>query len=774
MHRLAFAVVLSGVALLAACSPIAQPNNEASATNPSAATPSAAESAAAAIPSVAAQPDATSPTRPAGIARLGLLTDPLPLPLSVAADATDAPKSLAKRVKAGDENALPALLAALQASGIAVVGANDELLLRPNLPWQGLSVKSWEVRLLLANVLPERTVTMSLPQFADVLRAIPELNGPAIDRYLVDDIRALARGTSSPKQFWARFIVELGRDGAAIDENDLLTATDLTQLRLNGLQASLILRRLSLDVLMLSGRAKRSGVPHVMASRAASGSAESLPCTMTDNEQTILEIASFATKAAVDGFKVFDLGFEGLFGYLENLGLASSGTAAAVGKFRDATGIGAALLTYAQFIATYAALEVEVKMEAAPLTRTKQVRPTSGEAKELTAAVRLNTGNAQIFNCFRIMLNALGLDFSLTQDGPVKGARVGWQGDSGFSELVESRGGPDQIVRFVGDVGSRIQSGGLITSSNSITNAGTDKDGKTTVKVEGVGQRTKKSDSAAKVIRHASVHVNVALKGADLFGDLKDAATNATGGAKALISLPVDMLNRSQWASEGHYSFEVIDWSGSQWTGTLNMTRTEVTKRNDGGRITDVTTVDEAKVQVTKTTKYEEIGDASEAEMTGTISGTHQANGTDKKNWSQTSESRICVGQVFSGTDVEQWSEDGSGAGDAKISVSVGASGLDYEIRAGSADDKRISVKGQTQLRQHKFVQAGNGCQNVVVQYPVQTYDIKRDEGMLGIDLKGRADPDELDRLTGSTTETIDNKNGTITTIKITWDLRQD
>lgn len=761
------------VVLVSACTP-ATPRADATAVaSESQASPSAVPSSAA-EPTTAPRADALPPARSTDIARIGLLTDALRAPLAVVGDASDAPAMLARRVKAGGDDALAALMGALKASGVAIVGPNDELVMRPAEPWQGLIVKSWEVRLLLASVLPERTVTMTLAQFTDALRAVPELNAPALDTRLVDDLRTLAGGRTSPKQFWARFIIELGRDAAAIDENDLASAHDVAQLKLNGLQTSLILRRMSLDLQMLGNRGTRSGVPHVAMSLLGSSAAADQPCQMTDTQKTILEIASFGTKAAVDGFKVFDLGFEGLFGYLENIGLASSGTAAAVEKFRDATGIAGALLTYAEFIATYAALEVKIDMESAPLTRTKQVRPASGETKELTATVRLNTGNAQILNCFRIMLNALGLDFKVAQDGPVKGARVGWQPDAGFSQLVESRGGPDQIVRFVGDAGSQYQSGGAFTSSNSITNAATGPDGRTTVKVEGVGQRVKKSENAAKVMKRASVHVDVALQGADLFSDLQDAAGNAVGGVKALVSLPLDVLKRSQWASEGHYSFEVIDWSGTQWSGTVSMTRTEVSKREVGGRSSQATTVDEATVHITAATIYQNFGDDSVANMTGTIAGRYERTSSDSLSWTQLSDSRICVGQTFSGTDVETESSKGSGSGDAQITVR--ANGLDYEITASAADNvDDMPVSGQIEKQGHKLRQAGNGCANVVVDKTTEAFQVRRTEPMLGISIKGRVDPDEGgDRLAGSTT-TVQDLNGT-TSIKITlkWDLRRD
>src|SRR4029077_15980388 len=99
VRRPAFAVV-SLTALLAACSPAAQPRGDAPAPAESAA-PSVAQSPAASQ-SAAPRADATPQARVAGIDRLGLLTDPLPPPTVVATDTTDVPKLLAKAVKSGD------------------------------------------------------------------------------------------------------------------------------------------------------------------------------------------------------------------------------------------------------------------------------------------------------------------------------------------------------------------------------------------------------------------------------------------------------------------------------------------------------------------------------------------------------------------------------------------------------------------------------------------------------------------------------------------------
>jgi hypothetical protein len=268
--------------------------------------------------------------------------------------------------------------------------------------------------------------------------------------------------------------------------------------------------------------------------------------------------------------------------------------------------------------------------------------------------------------------------------------------------------------------------------------------------------------------------VDVALQGADLFKDLFTAATSAIGGVKALISLPAEMLYRSKWASEGHYTFEVVDWSGTQWSGTLSMTRTEVSKRDVAGRISQATTTDEATINIIGVTQYQSPGDESIADMTGTIDGRYERNFTDTWNWTAESDSRLCVGKTFSGTDIETETSSGSGSGEAQIRVT--ASGLNYEIIASAADNvDDMPVSGQIQKQGHKFRQAGNGCQNVVVDKTNETIPVKRTEPMLGIHIKGTVDPEEgADHLTGSTTTVQDLNSTTSIRIKLTWDLRRD
>ena len=312
-------------------------------------------------------------------------------------------------------------------------------------------------------------------------------------------------------------------------------------------------------------------------------------------------------------------------------------------------------------------------MDAAPLVRTKDVRPSSGERKDLVAAVRMNVGNAQMVNCFRIMLNAGGLDFKLPNDGAVKGAQLDWEGVTGFSESDATlHGGPEQIVRFVGDPKGQFQNGGASTSFNPITKAVTDADGKVRVTVEGVGQPNKLAQNVRRRPKQASVRVNVALKGADLVGDLKDAAVAGTSGVKSLTTLPLDILYRSRWISKGHYTFDVIDWSDEgKWTGTVTVSTTRTIDMSSQGLKGHGSSHDthtmEAEMQVTDT-----IQDAS---SNGNIVGNMKASIHAHYTWEGTDSG----GQTGGGCDPSQeltysktrWAEGEAGGGEVIIVVVV-------------------------------------------------------------------------------------------------------
>jgi hypothetical protein len=139
--------------------------------------------------------------------------DPLPPPLPLPAGSSDAvAAALASQVLAGGPDALPALLAALQASGIAVRGPGGALAVQPRDQGQGLAVSAWEARFMAGLVGKDRVLLVPLTTLQDVLvRAAPELQGEPVAQHILEGIRIHAQGPDGPMRVWARLIVELGR-----------------------------------------------------------------------------------------------------------------------------------------------------------------------------------------------------------------------------------------------------------------------------------------------------------------------------------------------------------------------------------------------------------------------------------------------------------------------------------------------------------------------------------------------------------------------------------
>jgi len=67
-----------------------------------------------------------------------------------------------------------------------------------------------------------------------------------------------------------------------------------------------------------------------------------------------------------------------------------------------------------------ALLDVKIEFEdgAGRLERTKS-NSSDGKQLQVKATVKLNAGGLRYFNCFRIMLNAIGVDFNVGNDGDV-------------------------------------------------------------------------------------------------------------------------------------------------------------------------------------------------------------------------------------------------------------------------------------------------------------------------------------------------------------------
>ncbi len=154
---------------------------------------------------------------------------------------------------------------------------------------------------------------------------------------------------------------------------------------------------------------------------------------------------------------------------------------------------------------------------------------------------------------------AVGFDFSVPNNGPVKGARVLWYGVDGFDQAAAAlHGGSEAIVQFAASEGSRIQVTGS-GSSSPVTGGVTGEDGKVHIGVEGRGQNENLDDNARPVPKTATVRLHVALKGSDLFGDVREGGRHGCewtpgtpdGAAERAHARPVGVGRTFHFSREG-------------------------------------------------------------------------------------------------------------------------------------------------------------------------------------------------------------------------------
>jgi len=505
--------------------------------------------------------------------------------------------ALAKQVAAGNDQSTPALLTAIMAMGFGIRDS-DGVLTQTVQPGQGLVFEAWEVA-AMAKMYGERR-TVGLSDFCEALKTIPELKQAPLEKIVLDGIRKQAVTEQPELRFWARFIVELGRNSE--QPYDLLGAGVDKNAPLDTIQNALILRRLVGDIHALGQRPKQARtwkqsvqpavaggsitrnrdqhqyrrshhrthpLPQVVLTASKTdalilGQPQQQPCRMSDMEATIADIRATALTTA----------FGQLIEYAEQ---AVGGTAGdlfgAYAKFANLANI---LLAYAKFIATYAALETEITVENPPLVRNTDTR--AGQNRQLTAKVSMNIGKFQQVNCFRWLLNAgTGLDFNLMNDGPLEGVAVIWHIDKGGTADFYHSGDKNlQLVQFAGN-GPRIQDAGTYAGIpgkpgvpvGNLTETKTDAQGNARITLQGVARRNYIPAPQLPVMKSATVSTTVRIKGGDIKGDAVDIAGHVLGG---MLTLPAELLYRTDWASTASVEVPVKDFESCDkgWYGTIN------------------------------------------------------------------------------------------------------------------------------------------------------------------------------------------------------------
>lgn len=531
----------------------------------------------------------------------GVLPKPLPLP---AGNTDEVTAILAQKIAAKNEESIPALLTALQLSGFFITDKEGKVFLAPpDGKGQGLTINGWEVA-SAAKMFGDGRAT-NLAELGEKLQSIPELKQADVDDFLLEGVRRNADNNRNAfLRIWARFIVELGKNSAS--KYNILSGASAEHVSLDAIQHLLLMRRLYGDAFALSQKYKpqttgadfrRESEPHFIkagfsankfsafqggenhfranefvSNKMLPADEKQIPCRMDGNAPTVMDASA----------TILGVGFGEFTGYLEDA-FEGTPTGDNIKKFTKITGIMNILLAYAKFIQTYASLESKIVLEGSPpLVRTKNA--VAGERKNLRTEVRVNIGNWQMYNCIRTAMNVTtGIDFATINDGPLSDVGIRWHLDEGGGKDVYSNTGgitgKEQIVGFAQTGSTRIQDQGTSagTGNNAVkdvTYTKTDDKGIARIILEGSPQKNFKGANAVAVTKQAKIRTTIKMKAGEIKGDMVDVAGQAIAGIPGLITMPVELLYRMDWASVASLTVPVRDWEdceGKGWNGTIEV-----------------------------------------------------------------------------------------------------------------------------------------------------------------------------------------------------------
>ena len=678
---------------------------------------------------------------------------------------------LAKRVAAGDDQSMPALLAAIMAAGFGVRDS-DGGVTQTVQPGQGLIFDAWEIA-SMAKMYGERR-TVELSYLCDALKTIPELKEAPLETIIINGIRKQAVSDQPELRFWARFIVELGRNSSP--RYDLLGNGNQTSIRIDAIQNALILRRVTGDIYTLSQRpaqaSKQSNRSSLVAAHKPQSkivyahASQAQPCTLSETESLVADVRALGLTTA----------FGELMSFVEKKVGGSAGELfGGYGKFANISNI---VLAYFKFILTYANLGTEITVENPPLVRNTST--AAGQKRQLTAKVFMKIGKLQQVNCFRWLLNAgLGLDFNLPNDGPLEGVGVNWHLVSGgFADYYHGGDRDAQIVWFTG-TGPRIQDAGTYagipgkggTPVGNLTQTKTDAQGNARILLEGASRRRYIPSPHIPVMKTAVVRTTVKLKGGDIKSDLTDIIGHVSGGMISLgkgqgltegsggmFTLPLELLYRTDWASTAQIEVPVKDWETCErdgWQGTITYKKEfNYTHTHSGEKGYSETVRKESLISNFVVKPVQRISQSGEINMsnadvrtTASYKETYKSRGT-----------RACNRPNDRMTELSGETQSGGSVGvliHPDMSYWVG-----YQVPMVKVEGQHVTSWRLEGDCKNPFGARSGGGKSLMKQIVEPS----------PLEIEGAVDPKNPHELTGSKTETIQDEKGT-TTITVTWKL---
>lgn len=419
------------------------------------------------------------------------------------------------------------LATALAFSGFTVLDSTGALVAGPSGPDQGIVVEAWQVAALAEGATAQLTEPMStfLEQFAvesDLTRGI-DLAG-----VLQEDVRAAAADPTSRHHQWALLLAALGR--AADEPHDLL-ADDPSTIRLTFVQLALLFTTLAADVRTWAGDDPADGP----VARAEQAPPAARPCKATPNEteDVILTYGSAG----------YSYGYGKLIELLDNAGID------AAGRFANGTFIAGLVLSYLQTAITLAAIENTAAISPELPTRTKS-HEQHGDPADFIGKVTFTLTKPQLFDCLRLVLRAMNLDFDLPEEGGVSGAEVRYS-------VQDHPGATPDTGPFLTRPGESGQE--RLTDATGAT---------APFQIIGRKQPFELSDEATQELATFDLKMFVQVEANDLVKDIPSVLSDASGGEQAVFTLPATMVRRSEWANNTVFTVEYLDWRESCEAGS--------------------------------------------------------------------------------------------------------------------------------------------------------------------------------------------------------------
>ena len=663
--------------------------------------------------------------------------------------------TLAKAVSLRDESSTAALYAAVLAAGFAVRD-KDGSVMQTQERGQGLLIPAAD--LAATAKLYSEDYGVMLSHFSDAFaQSIPELKDVPLATVVLDGIRSGAKSTNPSVRFLSRFIVELGENHEP--STDLLGNVDPAKTRLDAIQVSLILSRLTGDLAVL--QKATAGVNHApKPSRGASYSHARArfirtpppnfqsPCPTNDLDDLILDTNTLASTT--------------LFGLLsDRLG----------GKLKwysDKAGIASIVAAVFKFVMSYALLDVEISMDAEMLERTKNRTP--GETRTLTAKLKIDKSPWETLNCLRPIFSIANLDIEFPKSGPLADTTVEWSivlgADSGgalgaFVDHITGDDSRDDLIYLKPKPGAHPMP----------NKQKADENGESVIYVVGAPQKEDWSRRKLfEVYKGAGVTVGVQIKPmkikdataalstlVDIVGNVVSLLSgDAVGGGLGVV---FETMYRSNWYSAKPFYFMVKDWEPckGQWQGTITYS-TSLKEKGSAESVSNISSWNDvqqynatAQISGRRTDEGAQL-----AFVKAKASLTRERTSTGKGVCYRTSTQIYHVEGTTSETSTGFSITYNSRSGEYSVSVATpvvdgsGSSSNDSEVKGTCNNPYNKDLHERQEVKGAKLSAEGPSLHG-----------------------KGRIDPNNPDVSSGTDSITIHTNKGGERTATITWNLRR-